>query len=167
MIKEPETQYVFLVLLKQRGQGNVVKKQVLIYPALAYDRECYESFYDYGSGDNVLTIEALINMGFLYHGDKHQSKDGKYIIYGPKDVLYCPLLGSDDELKDLPRCLILTAECDVLRDEGEDYARRLANVGVDACAVRVIGAVHGFITSPTVSPQYRNSMSIISGFLNE
>jgi hypothetical protein len=27
--------------------------------------------------------------------------------------------------------------------------------------------VHGFITSPTVSPQYRNSMSIISGFLNE
>jgi acetyl esterase len=153
-------------LLKQRGQGNVVKNQILIYPAVAFDRECYDSFYDYGSGDNILTIEALINMGSLYHEDKYQTKRGNYIIHGPEHVLSSPLLGSDDELKGLPRCLVVSAECDVLRDESEHYARRLTEVGVDTCAVRVIGAVHGFLTSPTDTPQYRSGVSIIAGFLN-
>ncbi|ORZ11544.1 alpha/beta hydrolase fold-domain-containing protein [Absidia repens] len=155
------------ILLKQRGHGNVVKNQILMYPAVAFDRECYDSFYDYGGGDNILTIDALINMGSLYHEDKYQTKRGNSIIHGPEHVLNSPLLGSDDELKGLPRCLVVSAECDVLRDEGEHYARRLTEVGVETCAVRVIGAVHGFLTSPTVTPQYRSGVSIVAGFLNE
>lgn len=56
-----------------------------------------------------------------------------------------PLLFPLEELKDLPPALIITAENDVLRDEGEAYAARLAKAGVEAASVRVNGTIHDFV----------------------
>jgi acetyl esterase len=56
-----------------------------------------------------------------------------------------PLLASLEELAELPRTLIITAECDVLRDEGEAYGRRLTQAGVDATATRYNGTIHDFM----------------------
>lgn len=50
-----------------------------------------------------------------------------------------------DELKDLPRTLVITDEADVLRDEGERYANKLREAGVDVTSVRVAGMVHDFL----------------------
>jgi len=62
-----------------------------------------------------------------------------------KNPLVTPLNATLDQLKDLPPALVITDENDVLRDEGEAYARKLMNAGVDVTATRYLGTVHDFV----------------------
>ncbi|ORZ26216.1 alpha/beta hydrolase fold-domain-containing protein [Absidia repens] len=143
------------ILLKQRNHSDILKGQVLLYPVVAQSSVDYESYKVYGDGDYFLSRD---DMAFFFNA----YLDGQEV---PKDVRVAPLLATLDELKDLPPALVLTAECDVLRDEGEEYARRLTDAGVDACCIRTIGAIHGYLTMPLDTPQYRRSISLITDFL--
>jgi acetyl esterase len=57
-----------------------------------------------------------------------------------------------EDLSGLPRALVVTAEHDPLRDEGEAYARRLAETGVTTTLRRDLGLVHNPIMLASVSP---------------
>jgi acetyl esterase len=74
-----------------------------------------------------------------------------------------PLLS--EELHTLPPTLVVTAEGDPLRDEGELLARRLAEVGVRVVATRYLGQVHGFWRHPDVFDAAEPLTQQIAGFL--
>ena len=74
-----------------------------------------------------------------------------------------PLLS--DRLGTLPRTLVLTAEHDPLRDEGEHLAGLLAEAGVDVTATRYLGQLHGFWRHHAVFPAAEQAHRQVAGFL--
>lgn len=74
-----------------------------------------------------------------------------------------PLLAED--LSGVAPALVITAECDVLRDEGEAYAARLAEAGVPAAVRRVPGIVHGSVNATGVGRSARETLAEAAGAL--
>ena len=70
-----------------------------------------------------------------------------------------------DRLGTLPRTLVVTAEHDPLRDEGEELAGRLAEAGVAVTATRYLGQIHGFWRHDAVFPAAEALMRQVAGFL--
>jgi acetyl esterase len=64
---------------------------------------------------------------------------------------------------------VIAAEFDVLCDEGERYARRLAEAGVDVAAVRYLGAIHAFVVLDALvrTPAARAAIAQAGGFLRD
>jgi acetyl esterase len=60
-------------------------------------------------------------------------------------VTATPLSATIDQLRGLPETLLITAEADVLSDEGEAYARKLSEAGVRTTCTRYIGTIHDFV----------------------
>ena len=113
------------------GGVNIVYQQ-LLWPALDTDFDT-ASYRAYGEGRFLPT--AFMRYGWDHYAPEPELRRHRYVA---------PLRATIDELRGLPPTLILTAANDVLRDEGEAYARRLDEADVDVTCVRYNGAIHDF-----------------------
>ena len=113
---------------RDRG-GPAIAFQLLIYPATDMTRSM-PSHAENGAG---YLLETDTMGWFLAH-----YLDGA----DPRQPDASPLFTED--LSGLPRALVVTAEFDPLRDEGEAYAERLAEAGVEVTSSRYEGMIHGF-----------------------
>ena len=114
---------------KDRG-GLPIAFQLLVYPVTAVD---------FGTGSYVQNADGyLLTMdGMKWYWNHYLSSDAD-----ASNPYAAPLAAKD--LSGLPPALVITAEFDPLRDEGEAYAKKLRDAGVDATATRYDGMMHGF-----------------------
>jgi acetyl esterase len=118
-------------LQANRNGGPQLRYQLLVYP-VTDGRRSYPSYKDNGEG-YLLTASAMEWFYEQYLGDAD-----------PEDPLVSPIYAPADDLAGLPPALVITAEFDPLRDEGEAYALRLEQAGVPVKASRYDGQLHGF-----------------------
>ena len=130
--------------------------QVLFYPSmdLDFDTDRYASLRENAVGYGLETAGLKpFNSFYLASGAD------------PDDPLVSPIKRAD--LTGLAPALVITAEHDPLRDEGELYARRLREVGVDATGSRYAGAVHGFVQHFSWIPEYHRVFEETAAFLRQ
>lgn len=81
------------------------------------------------------------------------------------EITASPLKASVEELKGLPSAMILNAEADVLRDEGEAYANKLREAGVEVTHMRFQGIIHDFVM--VNSMDQTNATRLDYGYFNQ
>lgn len=120
-------------LLAARRKGPTIRLQALLYPVVDCDFDT-ASYLDFAQGLN-LDRESM-----RWFWEKYVADAAARL-----DPLASPLRATVEELRTMPPTLVISAECDVLRDEAEAFARKLAGAGVAVSAVRFAGALHGFM----------------------
>jgi acetyl esterase len=85
----------------------------------------------------------------------------------PDDPQVSPLLADDAAFAASPPTLVITAELDPLRDEGEAYAEQLRAVGVEAETTRYDGMIHGFFSLGEFLPDGRRALTQAADALAE
>jgi acetyl esterase/lipase len=125
-----------LTLLAKERSGPELVAQVLFYPVT--DARC-----DTGSYHEFDTCHFLRRdtMQWFWFWDQYLSDETQR-----DEITASPLRASVEQLAGLPRALVITGEADVVRDEGEAYASKLRQAGVDVTATRYQGMIHDFVT---------------------
>jgi acetyl esterase len=145
-------QAAVICLLSRDRNGPPIKMQILIYPATDYIFPGTKSYIENANG---FSLSRDMMMWFWNHYlPSRENVNNPYI---------CPMRAAS--LQDLPPALILTAEYDPLRDEGELYAKKLSEAGVNVKLSRYDGLMHGFIMQWRVLDKGFASLKEISGEL--
>lgn len=122
-----------VVALKAKEAGTPkLRFQALLWPVT--DANFNNGSYNQFAEGHFLTRNMMQWFWDSYTSDPRQRDD----------IHASPLRASLEQLKGLPPALVQTAEMDVLRDEGEAYARKLGAAGVPVTAVRYNGMIHDF-----------------------
>jgi acetyl esterase len=120
------------LISKERG-GPIIRLQLLFYPVTdsSFDTESYHQFAE---------GYHLRRDGMMWCWDQYTANAGER-----SQIVASPLKASVEQLRGLPPALVITAEADVLRDEGEAYASKLREAGCRVTAVRFQGTIHDFV----------------------
>jgi len=146
-----------VVLMAKDKKGPVIKLQVMLWPVTDADFET-GSYKELGEG-RFLSKNMMIWFWDNYLPDKNARKE----------MYASPLQASIEELKGLPHALIQTAENDVLRDEGEAYARKLNEAGVRVTLTRYGGLIHdyGLLNPLAEVPAVKTALLQAAGVIRE
>ncbi|MEU9655039.1 alpha/beta hydrolase [Streptomyces chartreusis] len=127
------------LMAKQRGDVAFVH-QSLYYPVTdaAQDTDSYREFAD----GPFLTAKSMAWFWDCYTSDPAQRAE----------ITASPLRASLEDLAGLPPALVIVDENDVLRDEGEAYARKLTQAGVPTTSIRINGTLHDFMMLNPLRP---------------
>ncbi len=123
------------------------KLQTLFYPVLGPDLFT-ESLREYGKG-YFLTKASIKWFGSLYLNSDQD-------FFNP---LFAPIIRED--LGGLPETIIVTAEHDPLRDQGEMYLSKLYDAGVPVTGIRAKGLIHGFLNFSDFIPAAESIASMV------
>lgn len=143
------------IMARDRGEF-MPKRQILIYPAVNNDyseNSPYLSVRRYGT-EYLLTAGKMRDY-INFYASAEEDKRSKYLA---------PLMETD--YSNQPDTLILTAECDPLRDEGEEYGRRLKEAGNQVEIHRIQDALHGFFALGVKYYHVQESFAIINRFFD-
>ncbi|MGF0174961.1 alpha/beta hydrolase [Streptomyces sp. Marseille-Q5077] len=120
------------LMAKERGDVPLVQ-QVLFYPVT-------DAAFDTGSYDRFAEGYFLRRDAMQWFWDQYTTDEAERA-----QITASPLRAGVEQLQGLPPALVITAEADVLRDEGEAYANKLREAGVPVTAVRYQGIIHDFV----------------------
>ncbi|AFH64822.1 alpha/beta hydrolase [Paenibacillus caseinilyticus] len=120
------------LMAKERG-GPAIRQQLLFYPVTdaSFDTESYREFAE----GYFLRRDAM-----QWFWDQYTESEAQRA-----EITASPLRATTEQLEGLPPALVITAEADVLRDEGEAYANKLREAGVRVTAARFQGTIHDFV----------------------
>jgi acetyl esterase/lipase len=147
---------VITLLSRERG-GPDIRLQLLFYPVTdaAFDTASYHQFAE----GYHLRRDAM-----MWFWDQYTRNPSER-----NEITASPLRAGVAQLKRLPEALIVTAEADVLRDEGEAYASKLREAGVRVTAVRFQGTIHDFVMLNALahSAAARGAIALATAWLRE
>jgi acetyl esterase len=135
------------LMAKERG-GIEIDAQVLFYPVTdaSFDTTSYQEF----ASGYFLSLEGMKWFWDQYTTDEAQRAE----------ITASPLRATTEQLAGLPKALVINAEADVLRDEGEAYGRKLREAGVDVTQTRYGGILHDFVMLNALRPSRAASAAI-------
>jgi acetyl esterase len=122
-----------LTLMARDRGGPRISFQALLIPATDANFET-ESYRSFDSGRFL--PRAFMQFGWKFYAPDEKTRKNPYAA---------PLQSGVNQLRGLPPALVITAENDPLRDEGEAYARKLKEAGVAVTSIRYNGMIHDFV----------------------
>ena len=144
------------LMARDRGEFHI-RRQILIYPATYGDYNeatPFESVHENGS-DYILTLGKMRDYVDLYISGEEDKKNKYFSVL------------REEDFSNQPDTLVITAEFDPLRDEGEEYARVLLKAGNKVQAYRIKDAIHGFFGLGIKSHSWNSCIELINRFLKE
>lgn len=124
------------LMARDRSDGPAIQQQLLLAPAL--DNTCASASHEEFSEGYFLTSRVMRWYWSHYLG---RNGDGSDPLASPSHA---------KNLEGLPPAIVVSGECDPLRDEAEAYADRLEAAGVPVIRKRYDGMIHGFLSFPAV-----------------
>ena len=122
-----------LTLMAKDRRGPKIAYQVLFIPATDASVDT-DSYHEFGTGRFL--ARDFMKYGWDLYAPDQKTRNNPYVS---------PLRATTEELQGLPPALVITAENDPLREEGEAYARKLKDAGVPVTATRYNGMIHDFV----------------------
>ena len=124
---------IVMTLLAKERKGPYIQKQLLYYP-VTNACFCTDSYQQFAEG------YYLYREGMMWFWNQYITSE-----CDRNKITVSPFRASREQLKNLPEAMILNGEADVLRDEGEAFARKLRDAGVAVTAMRFQGMIHDFV----------------------
>ncbi|APM41277.1 esterase [Clostridium kluyveri] len=141
-------------LIERDKDGSHIACQVLVYPSTNIF-ELNSRSWSYFANDFNLSMTDMQKYISLYV-PKKEDRINPYAS---------PLLAKN--FKGLPDTLIITAEFDPVRDEGEAYAKKLKEAGVKVVVTRYKGVTHGFLLMNQITSESDKALNEISSYLQK